>query len=344
MAVQDDLTDSGLRLFLSVDIAGSTKFKASLPSITMTVANNDSRGTDTNDAVSKSWVKVYIEFFSDFPIQFEIAIREARIKVARNISDDLQDQIKLWKMLGDELIFVTNIKKVNDAVTTLLAFHKTIIKYQKLLQEKHNILSLKGTAWTAGFPIRNRRVVNDLPNDQQIEDFIGPDMDIGFRLSKLARSGPIVASMDLVDLLVRHENQSFFNCHFVGWEPMKGVFADKPYPIHWLVEKFKDRELPSWEKELPPWEGAICRFTAYYLQHRNNQEHSDQLIDRINKTRASLNQSDRLGLFEPYLDKSTMPAQHKEIHDLLERNERSEFSKAEDFGVDEEQQGNTTNE
>ena len=326
MTTQDDLKDFGVRLFLSVDIAGSTKFKGSFPSIK--VDTRDSmEGNDGQEPTHNSWVPVYKEFFTDFPAIFAKAL-EVAAQDERHATQNLPSQLNLWKMLGDELIFVVQIKTEADAGAALLAFYEAIRSHQEEIQKKHANLSLKGTAWTAGFPIRNRRVVVDQPNGKQVEDFIGPDMDIGFRLSKVARPGPIIASMDLIDLLIGRSYQSKFNCAFVGWETMKGVFADKPYPVHWLVHKQNGLSLP-------PWEEAICQFAAGFSQWQANNENNEKLIERINETRTVLNRDEGLDLFPPYLDKSGMPHHHQGIHAWLERNERSELTSEADFGVDE---------
>lgn len=300
---QDDLNDSGLRMFLSVDIAGSTKFKGNRPSI--------------------EWVSVYENFFCEFHAFFLRAVKAAHNN--NNSSQDLAKQIKLWKMLGDELIFVAKITTESDVGIALLAFYETVFDYQQKIQEKYEALSLKGTAWTAGFPIRNRRVI--VGNDRQVEDFIGPDMDIGFRLTKVARTGPIIASMDLVDLLIGRNYQSEFHCVFVGWETMKGVFADKPYPVHWLVHK-KTRF------SLPPWEEVCCPFAAGFSRWNARRECHDETMKRIEKTREILNHEDKLCLFPPYFYPHKMPDTHKTILEQYKDNMRSELTSKADFGVD----------
>lgn len=312
MDMHDGLQDHGVRLFLSVDIAGSTQFKSSLPSVECDQSENES-----------SWVTVYTEFFDDFPALFVQTVNETRSS-ERHATQGVD--VELWKTLGDELVFVALVKSEADAGLVLLAFHKTISGYQEKIHAKHN-LHLKATAWTAGFPIRNRRVVVKMPRGKQVEDFIGPDMDIGFRLSKVARPGPIVASMDLVDLLIGREYQSKFHCVFVGWEILKGVFMDKPYPVHWLVHK--DHEIL-----LPPWEDAICQFSAGYSRWKSRKECIDDTKKRIEDVRESLNKGTRLGLFPPYLDKKKMPAEHARIHERLKSRWRGEMLSEKELGED----------
>lgn len=321
MANPDNLKDVGVRLFLSVDIAGSTKFKASRPSIKI-----DDSATEIFSPEA-SWVQVFENFFSDFPNRFNNNLLK-ELSNKTHFTKGLENHLRLWKMLGDELIFVVPIKTEADAGYTLIAFEQTITDYQKTIKSKHPELKLKGVAWTAGFPIRNRRVSVRQADGGQVDDYIGPDMDIGFRLGKLARPGPIIASMDLIDILIGRSYRLIpFNCVFVGWETLKGVFADKPYPVHWLVNN--KRQL-----DLPPWEESICRFAKSYLDNVHSGEKTDQTKDRIEKIREALNNEDKLELFSPYLDPADMPDSHKKIHEWLAENARSEVNSAADFGQD----------
>lgn len=98
------------------------------------------------------------------------------------------------------------------------------------MRRKHG-LQIKGTGFTAGFPIENKELV--LP-DSAI-DFIGPDIDIGFRIAKASRPGRMAVSMDLSDILAQSEDLEPFAFHWVGWDVFKGVFSDRPYPIIWIT-------------------------------------------------------------------------------------------------------------
>ncbi|MBF0426957.1 MAG: hypothetical protein HQL66_14180 [Magnetococcales bacterium] len=296
----------GLRLFLSVDIAGSTSYKGGRPS-----SNSLSRArVAPGSTASVAWIELYEEFYNDFPTLFARLLGEA-IKVVKFVDKELPDRLRLWKILGDELIFVVRITSAADADAVLLAFHRALKDYQANIKKKHATLALKGTAWTAGFPIRNCRVeLRRFANkEQQVIDYIGPDIDIGFRLTKLARPGSIVASMDLVDILLNKGIRSEFRCVFVGWERMKGVFADKPYPVHWLVY---GRE----PHILPPWEGSIDRFAERYEQQQvRGFEDEQAVLGRIEKTREFLNRDERLELFSPYFDDAGMPEHHRTIYE-----------------------------
>src|SRR5439155_9466999 len=93
----------------------------------------------------------------------------------------------LWKCLGDELVFYVRLQKSPEVLNNLRAFRKATNVYNRHLLGKHLKIRLKATAWLAGFPVGNSEV--RLPDYSTSEaeprvEFIGPLMDIGFRISR----------------------------------------------------------------------------------------------------------------------------------------------------------------
>lgn len=96
-------------LFLSVDVEGSTKFKS------------QPFGKDKSSKNSvQHWLFFFQDFYSEFP---KIFIGECRgLKVPGKPP-------QIWKTLGDEIIFSTEIKVHQDAVNYVTAFKLAIEKY-----------------------------------------------------------------------------------------------------------------------------------------------------------------------------------------------------------------------
>lgn len=167
---QPSTSKSELLMFLSVDVVGSTAYKYRY--------QNQKEGT--KDA--QPWFETFRRFYETFQeeIRFE------------NITD--YPELTKWKSLGDELLFFAPITKPQDAVILLRAFDKAIVSYrsnQKFSSEK---LSLKGTAWLAGFPTINVRLTEPT-------DFIGPSIDAGFRISKFSTVSRLCISIELAYLV-----------------------------------------------------------------------------------------------------------------------------------------------
>ena len=64
-------------------------------------------------------------------------------------------------------------------------------------------------------------------------DFVGPLIDIGFRLSKFASLRKFVISADLA-WLITAQGDAAMPFHYDGRESLKGVLNDQPYPIFWI--------------------------------------------------------------------------------------------------------------
>lgn len=90
---------------------------------------------------------------------------------------------------------------------------------------------------------------------QRWDDFIGPSMDIGFRLKDFASPRRIAVSIELAYLLASakdHDDDGDFELHLADAIPLKGVINRKPYPAFWIESKGsgEDDDLASLERPL----------------------------------------------------------------------------------------------
>src|SRR5436305_11586891 len=117
-----------LRLFMSVDVVGSTLFKASLPS----------SGED-------GWLVRFQTFFNNFPIMLVGQLGMEFISEA-----DLP-RIDIWKALGDEMVFVAEPRRADELILVLRSVFKAMRRYEcEYFSEVP--LRLKATSWVASFP------------------------------------------------------------------------------------------------------------------------------------------------------------------------------------------------
>ena len=223
-----------LRLFLSVDMVGSTQFKAKF-----------------SGSASDGWLDTFHTFFTHFPLM-----------LAGQLGFEFLDKketpaVDVWKMMGDEVIFMAEPSSAEELASIL----RTLLRTMKLYEQQHYAklpLRLKGTAWLAEFGEHNIEL--DIPELSSSDgaphvDFIGPDLDLGFRLSKFARPASLVLSLDLVEAMLGAENLSSVALHLVGSEELKGVLFGRPYPIIWMA----DAETGF---DFLPWEIETCSMTA----------------------------------------------------------------------------------
>ncbi len=212
-------------LFLSVDIEGSTKFKSS-----------------THGGPS-TWGPFFLEFFENFPAK----LKERETDIARTLGLVSDAPFELWKTLGDELLFYKKLDRGLSLFCGALAASRALIKGAELLRQHgesrtrsgesdHYPTQLKGTAWIAGFPIKNM-IVGSNP-----KEYIGPAIDLGFRLAKLSSPTRMVVSAPLAWMINKIQyahtaklNGFTLDFFYFGRETLKGVGKDGTgYPVFWV--------------------------------------------------------------------------------------------------------------
>jgi class 3 adenylate cyclase len=214
-------------LFFSVDIAGATRFKESAQSV----------------SGGASWLQAFETFFRELPL-----VVMGQVAVAFADADDIPE-IGIWKALGDELIFRAEPKSATEAAMLVEACYRALVRYDERFAD-HWPLRLRGCCWAARFPGRNIEVaIREIASEDGRAhlDYIGPDVDLGFRLSGHAHHGQMAVSMNLAEALARLPDRWGLQFHFVGKRQLKGVFMGRPYPV--LLATLADCMPDPWEWE-----------------------------------------------------------------------------------------------
>jgi hypothetical protein len=251
-----------LRVFFSVDLIGSTQFK---------IAQNYGGGPSVPTEEASWWPNVLGEFYTDFQKEFLRNWAEFE-ELAKGWSEiTVGDPPKLWKALGDELIFSKIVTHIHEVWGIVQVWRKTLVDFKR--RWNHDNLKFKSGAWIVGSPIRNWEIAflrdpvtaDDIqmmddrigynfyllnqyydPNEtRKIDlDFIGTSMDCGFRLLSKADERKFVVSADLVYLLIESQDhcQAKFKpkyppikYYFDGTAELKGIDRyGVNYPVFWL--------------------------------------------------------------------------------------------------------------
>lgn len=219
-----------LRLFLSVDMVGSTEFKARF-----------------SGQESDGWLPIFRTFFTQFPLMMAGQIGFAFL------DDPATPAIDVWKVMGDEVLFTADPASADEMTAILLA----VLRTMRLYEARHFgdlPLRLKGTAWLAELDGPNIRVeIPELSSGAGAHfDFIGPDIDLGFRVTKFARPGVMAVSLDVLEAILASEAGGAAGLYLLGREALKGVMFGQPYPMVWLHDA--DAPLPflPWEIDRDP--------------------------------------------------------------------------------------------
>lgn len=282
-----------LRLFLGADIIGSTALKQTRAGAHKAPTDQATKGP--------AWFSAIQGFYFEAAQAFLLDWQRSR---GRSESPDqlYGDSPRLWKTVGDEVLFVKDITDHRQVVITLHVWFRAILRMKEFLKAEHSALGIKSTCWTAGFPFRNREVVLD-PNPSlgrgKVEDYyresgrllneyysrkrnqpkividyIGPSIDTGFRLSSYATDRKLIVSVDVAYLVSMTqfdgevERIDFF---YDGSVLLKGVFGGSNYPVFW-IDMSEDSSLARREDKLKtqsvaPKEDVKEYCDAFYKEH-----------------------------------------------------------------------------
>jgi hypothetical protein len=227
----DDPFRPQLRLFLSFDLEGSTKLKQ-------------------HDQSQETWMRHILSFLNSFRDGFLDKFEEHRKKKDLEVSAP-----RLWKVLGDEMIFSSELGSAREAAMLVEAQVAAIEEWNrpptgpknrgvesttaKATRSDFQNLRVKGAAWLAGFPVHNLPIVIsesgifDSPDPENAGqewavDYLGPSMDLGFRVSRFATPTWLAITVDLLWFL--EEGAADLRVRFEGRREVKGVLDGQGYP------------------------------------------------------------------------------------------------------------------
>lgn len=130
-----------------------------------------------------------------------------------------------WKGLGDSVVFSCPFKSPQEFAISTRAFLNLFERYGKEMKSRFD-LDLKFCIWHATFP--------DINLELKIRggvDYIGPDMDVGFRLANVVEEKRCFIAMDsVIELAQSQVGRSLFFLH-IGWKKLKGVRRERNYPV-----------------------------------------------------------------------------------------------------------------
>lgn len=203
--------DAEVVMFLSADVVGSTDFKA------------------RNAADSSEWLEAFATLFRELPLIFI-----GELAMAFMSDDAMPPEAGVWKVMGDEVIFVALPADAGQAARVAAAFIHTVSSYDRKLAARWP-LRIRGTCWAAELGQRNRRI--DIPemfggrDGEPYRDFLGPDIDIGFRLSSHAGQGEVILSPNLVEAIAGSDDADLLRLHPIEPRSLKGVIGGHPFPL-----------------------------------------------------------------------------------------------------------------
>jgi hypothetical protein len=229
-----------IRLFLSVDLTGSTHFKS------------------LENQTNFIWLKAFQKFYGEFPALYSEKY-DLICNNRANVCDEVEQPLrpKVWKTIGDEIIFVNRIHSVTHLGAYISAFSEALKEFGNEIHGIHG-LNTKGNGWIAAFPNPNCSIQlskegdtapvggqNDIVTEEFESaadekpnefDFLGKGIDGGFRIARNSSIDTFTISPALAYLLCKAKKNSDmtnFECDFLFHETqsLKGVVSGRHYPI-----------------------------------------------------------------------------------------------------------------
>lgn len=218
-------------LFISFDLVNSTSFKSLFPG---------------------RWPAVFRRFYE--------LIEDKVLKTYTNSS--------VWRYVGDEVLFYKKItirsdlhNVLNNALNIIRAVTDSLnLSYPHTKQ----VLFLKSTLWlaTARYVPPDKLKESDLIHINDVDnliitsehngktntDFLGADIDLGFRIARFAHREKVIVSAELAYLLYqdrgiieeKHDYNVEDELKIVGYELLKGIWNGRRYPIIWYHDGWND--------------------------------------------------------------------------------------------------------
>ena len=237
----DALSKEEVLLFVSFDLVNSTQFKTRY----------------------ENWPHV-IKFFYEKTIGL--------VQKERHGENDYH----VWKLVGDEVLFyqhIPNLETLAKSVQHLFSCIATIIKDLEDAGDEQfkgapicNFLSVKSTAWIARVAEHPKQQQFNKYNNAETKnreeyhnfggpissalglekvDFLGPDIDAGFRISKYAQKRILTVCPKLAYLINSAKELGTSNTRseyfkIVEYAVLKGVWDEMPYPIVWYFNPWPE--------------------------------------------------------------------------------------------------------
>jgi 8-oxo-dGTP pyrophosphatase MutT (NUDIX family) len=265
--IRSDKPSSRKRSEVAVAETVESRFKAAIQQRKIDLTSEQVSGTQFLVFLSFDLVNSTL-YKSQNPAEWPIATQKfyefVEDALRKRIGDDTK--LRLWKYVGDELLLYWEISSLKELRTCLPAAHhamrRTEDRLGMLFPDSKSILAIKTTVWCAKVgelppaaldvakltsgardgqsesPVYENIVVKTgFQNKPSQPDFLGPDIDIGFRIARHALKHRVLVSADLAYLLYRDrasDDTGEQGLRLVTFEPLKGVWGGRRYPILWF--------------------------------------------------------------------------------------------------------------
>ncbi len=221
----------------------------------------------------------------------------------KELRRDVGNQIKsseMWRVLGDEAIFIVKIRDEDELCEYVSRIFRIMVSTIHRLKKGEffhfnknfnmmkiqNILSLKTAAWLAAVTdvgdIGNGDVLLEnadniferyqSPEGHDIFEFLGNDIDTGFRIARHTEEGRMILSYELA-YLIAQKTGSLSCLHIITYRRLKGIWNDRLYPVIWYHDPKAYCDFYKKELELQDsFTFDVCDESEHIKEYYDNRE------------------------------------------------------------------------
>ena len=198
-----------------------------------------------------------------------MVIPELIAKIAKRVQNDndLRDS-QTWRIIGDEIIFtqpIFNASELNEAVAAVFRITQEVACsvrngefFSKLqtppdenvtLLQPRNTLSVKASAWIGVINGKFESPYDNIlhyyeaqPNTtNMIPDYLGRDIDTGFRIKQHTQDRRLCISLELAYFLLLNGQSA--HLQIMDYVRLKGIWSEQLYPIIWYYNSDFNRDI-----------------------------------------------------------------------------------------------------
>lgn len=278
---------------------------------------------------------IYKQMTANWPLVIRGLLEDIR---ARIIKIPELSHCFLWRVIGDEMVYVLStdseeeLKLAVDSIFEVtqkisislksgkffdLLIDQSLQKGEINILKTQNRLSIKTTAWIA---VINEKLISPYDNisflysassnNQILREYLGRDIDAGFRLKAYTQDRRLIINVELACLLAKWGKHG--NLHILDYVKLKGVWNETLYPIIWYYD---EKIVSRCYKELTGEYVSIPFASSFRFDETDNNELVNKYFKRGKTTKKE--KSNQFGEFQlsPTMYKSVERALKKIVSD-----------------------------
>lgn len=262
---------------------------------------------------------------------------------------------ELWRTIGDEVVFTYKVRDINNIYQCVDEVSRALEEYNAKIEKNewptdisnhnHN-LSLKSTMWIAHLSKSNNYSENlyityqlSKDNIAKFLDYVGPDIDTGFRISKKTAPKRLAISLELALLMIENSEYIFKQQQetnqmniaknyiqedilnkliIVSMELLNGVWNGRKYPIIWYHNVINDDFFKTFPYDVMTTD-TISRDCMYNHSGENNEFSKDffkKTEETLLKIKVDMRLNDKIKNLQKAIDNGNLTDENKDLKNL----------------------------